>query len=173
MLYAVPIKRAEAKRYVALLHRHHVPSLGAVFCVACCDETGVVRGVAMVGRPVARNSDDGFTLEVTRVATDGVRNGCSFLYGFARRAAFTLGYRRLLTFTLPQEGGASLRASGWRLDGDTAGGTWSRPSRQREDNAPLCAKLRWVILNPKAYPGRRRFELLERESRQADLFGGE
>jgi hypothetical protein len=66
-----------------------------------------------------------------------------FLLGAARRAAQALGYRRLLTYTLPEEGGASLRAAGWVPAGRTAGGSWSHPSRRRTDRAPTCAKLRW------------------------------
>ena len=62
------------------------------------------------------------TLEVTRLCTDGTKNACSFLYGKAARAAFALGYRRIGTYTLPDEGGASLRAAGWKLIGERGGG---------------------------------------------------
>jgi len=96
-----------------------------------------------VGRPVARRSDDGWTLEVTRLCTDGAPNACSFLYAAAWRATRALGYRKLITFTLPSEGGASLRAAGWRLVGSTPGRSWSVPSRPRVDKHPLQTKLRW------------------------------
>jgi len=88
-------------------------------------------GVAIVGRPVARHFDDGETVEITRVCTDGMKNACSALYGACRRVARELGYRRLITYTLPEEGGASLRASGFRFDGDAGGGDWFRKSRSR------------------------------------------
>jgi hypothetical protein len=107
------------------------------------DADGKVRGVAMIGRPVARGNDNGWTLEVNRVATDGARNACSMLYGAAWRAAKALGYRRLITYTLPEEGGASLRAAGYKLIGERGGGSWSCPSRPRVDTAPLQAKLMW------------------------------
>ncbi len=99
----------------------------------------------MVGRPVARMSDDGWTLEVNRVCTDGARNACSMLYGAAWRAAKALGYRRLVTYTLPEEGGASLRAAGWKLLGERGGGNWNKPSRPRVDTAELLQgqKLLW------------------------------
>jgi hypothetical protein len=98
-----------------------------------------------VGRPVARMLDDGHTLEVTRVATTGARNACSLLYAAAWRAARALGYARLFTYTLAEEQGASLRASGWTLDRRTLGGSWSCPSRPRMDRHPLGMKSRWVL----------------------------
>ncbi len=91
----------------------------------------------MVGRPVARHSDNGFTLEVNRVCTDGAHNACSMLYGASWRAAKALGYRRLITYTLPSEGGASLRAAGWKLIGERGGGNWNVRSRPRIDTAEL------------------------------------
>jgi len=109
----------------------------------------------MAGRPIARRLDDGTTLEVTRVATDGAANACSMLYGALRRAAVALGFVRLVTYTLPEEGGASLRASGWREDGAAAGGSWSVPTRPRGEDLMLMlpgmkvrtrtdVKTRWV-----------------------------
>ena len=134
--------RAEAQAFVRAHHRHHKPSVGDVFCLGASDGEKIV-GVAVVGRPVARALCDGATLEITRLATDGTRNACSFLYGASWRAARALGWRRLVTYTLPSEGGASLRAAGWRLIGEAGGGSWSRPSRPRVDTAPLQVKIRW------------------------------
>lgn len=134
-LCVTPIDFAEANAFVDLHHRHHRPVVGCKFCIAVSDETGTVRGVAMVGRPIARMSDTGWTLEVNRVATDGARNACSMLYGAAWRAAKALGYRRLITYTLPSEGGASLRAAGWTLLGERGGGNWNVKSRPRIDTA--------------------------------------
>lgn len=141
----VPISTSEANAFVATLHRHHKPVPGAKFSVAVADDTNRVRGVAIVGRPVARRQDDGWTLEVNRCCTDGVRNGCSILYGAAWRVAKSLGYRRLITYTLPQEGGASLRASGWTLIGARRSGNWNVPSRPRVDTDALLQgqKLLW------------------------------
>ncbi|MFB8120565.1 XF1762 family protein [Streptomyces sp. NPDC055962] len=101
--------------FVAAWHRHHKPPAGSIFNVGAADQTGVLRAVAMVGRPVARHLDDGQTLEVTRTATDGVRNANSLLYGAAWRAAKALGYTRLITYTQESESGASLRAAGWTV----------------------------------------------------------
>jgi hypothetical protein len=118
--------------------------VSALFAVAVADGDRIV-GVATAGRPVARMLDDGWTYEVTRVGTDGARNGCSILYGAIRRAGRALGYLRGVTYTLPEEGGASLRASGWTLDGDAGGGQWGRVSRPRAAKAPTSIKSRWSV----------------------------
>jgi hypothetical protein len=141
-LRAVPITLRDACAFISQHHRHHGAPRGCILVLGAGDEEGIV-GVAVVGRPVARNLQDGWTAEVTRVATDGTRNACSFLYASAWRACRAIGYRRLVTYTLAEEGGASIRAAGWRLIGEAGGGSWSRASRPRVDLAPLQRKLRW------------------------------
>lgn len=143
MLTVTPTNLDEANAFVSAHHRHHKPVPGAKFALAVSDAAGQVRGVAIVGRPVARMSDDGWTLEVNRCCTDGARNACSMLYSAAWRAARALGYRRLVTYTLPEEGGASLRGAGWRLLGEAGGGSWHRATRPRVDTAPTQGKLLW------------------------------
>ncbi|RDL05200.1 hypothetical protein DER30_6900 [Streptomyces sp. HB202] len=109
-LHLVPMRQKDAKAFVAQWHRHHKPPAGAVFCVGAADQDGVLRAVAMVGRPVARHFDDGRTLEVTRTASDGAPNSNSLLYGAAWRAAKALGYTRLVTYT--QEGAPPMPSAG-------------------------------------------------------------
>ena len=116
-----PINFEEANAYVSAFHRHHKPMQGCKFCLAVSDGDKVV-GVAIVGRPVARLLDNGWTLEVNRCCTDGTKNACSMLYSSAWKAAKALGYKRLITYTLPEEGGASLRASNWKCLGLKGGG---------------------------------------------------
>jgi hypothetical protein len=94
---------------------------------------------------VARLLDDGLTLEVNRVATDGCPNACSALYGACRRVAKEMGFRRILTYTLPEEGGASLRGAGWACAGEAGGRSWDKPGRRRVDKAPTCPKIRWEV----------------------------
>lgn len=143
-LTVVPVTFAEACEYIRRHHRHHRPPVGHVFSVAVAnDETREIVGVATVGRPVARYLQDGWTLEVNRCATDGTPNACSALYSAARKTAFALGYRRLVTYTLPDEGGASLRGAGWKEIGRAGGGSWSCKSRPRVDTHPLQEKIRW------------------------------
>lgn len=143
-LRIVPCNLDEANAFVAQHHRHHKRVPGAKFSVAVADGDEVV-GVAIVGRPVARMLDDGWTLEVIRTCTRGAKNANSMLYGACWRAAKALGYTRIGTYTLPEEGGASLRAAGWRLIGEAGGGKWSRVSRPRVDTHPLQSKLRWEV----------------------------
>ena len=133
------VKLDEANAFVARLHRHHKPVVGHLFSLGAV-LNGELVGVAIVGRPVARMRDDGRTAEVTRLCTDGTKNACSFLYGAAARAAFALGFERIGTYILASETGTTLRASGWRLIGETKGGSWSRPSRGRDDKHPTEPK---------------------------------
>lgn len=143
-LALVPADLGLANDFVARLHRHHIPVVGHKFSLGAMAGEQLV-GVVIVGRPVSRIRDDGNTLEVTRLCTDGTRNACSFLYGAAARAAFALGYRRIGTYTLPEEGGASLRATGWKLIGERGGGSWTTPSRPRLDKHPTQTKLLWEL----------------------------
>ena len=137
-----PVTLREAHAFVAKHHRHHRASPGGLFAVAAMDDAGIV-AVAVIGRPVARQLQDGWTAEVTRLCADGTKNACSILYAAAWRACRALGYRRLVTYTLAEEGGASLRAAGWRLIGEAGGGKWSRKERPRVDDHPTQEKLRW------------------------------
>jgi hypothetical protein len=132
-LRVVPVTFKDASGFVAMHHRHHAPPLGCKFCVGAADDAGVLRGVAIAGRPVAREFDDGQTLEVTRVATDGTANACSLLYAACWRASKALGYRRLVTYTQAGESGASLRGAGWRIVAQRpARPGWDMPSRPRQ-----------------------------------------
>lgn len=145
MLTPAPITYEDAAAYVGLHHRHHRPPQGWKWGIQAVDGDGKTVGVVMVGRPVARSFDDGWTLEVIRCCTDGTKNAPSMLYAAAWRAARALGYRRLVTYTLPQEGGASLRAVGWRVVHQTKGGSWDCPSRPRTDNHPTGPKTLWEM----------------------------
>lgn len=142
-LTIVPCQLDEANAFIKQHHRHHQPVVGHKFSIAVADERNEVRGVAIIGRPVARHLDDGWTLEVTRLATDGCPNACSPLYAAAWRAVRAMGYKRLVTYILNTEPGTSLRAAGWRCVGEAGGGAWSCPSRPRVDKHPLQVKLRW------------------------------
>ncbi len=151
MLTLAPCTLKDAEAFVEQHHRHHRPPRGGLFAVAVAAGAEVV-GVAMIGRPVARGLQDGWTAEITRVCVLGerdeatrarTRNACSMLYGAAWRAARALGYRRLVTYILSDETGTSLRAAGWRCIGEAGGGSWSCPSRPRVDRHPTQVKLRW------------------------------
>ena len=137
-----PISLRLARDYVTRVHRHHHAPQGGKFALSAWHE-GQCVGVAIVGRPVSRVLDDGWTAEVLRVATDGTRNANSFLYAAAKRAAQAMGYVKVVSYTLPGESGASLRAVGWTRVGVAGGGTWSRRTRPRADTHPTQVKIRW------------------------------
>lgn len=130
----------EANAFVAAHHRHHKPVVFHLFSIGAALNGNIV-GVAIVGRPVARSRDDGVTAEITRLATDGTRNACSFLYGASARAAFALEFKRIGTYILASEPGTSLIAAGWRQIGEVRGRSWSTPSRPRVDKHPIQNKL--------------------------------
>ena len=172
MLRAVPLTLAEANQVVGALHRHHKPCTGHRFSIGVIDAEGTVRGVAIAGRAVARNTDQRMVLEVSRVATDGTRNACSLLLGACARAARAMGFTSIQTFTLPEEGGASLRGAGWQCVGEAGGGEWSSPTRARKPSQRPDIKAKWVkVLHPEVG----RVELPEAAGlpdRQESLFGG-
>lgn len=142
MMKAIPLELWQANAFVANYHRHHDPVHRDKFRVGCECE-GKLIGVIQVGRPVSRMLDDGYTVEVVRLATDGSRNVCSFLYAKAARIAAEMGYTKIITYILETESGASLKASGWKKEAETRGGEWTRPSRPRQTTAPVCKKQRW------------------------------
>lgn len=142
MLELQPITFKEAFFFIRQHHRHHDPPQGAKFAIGCNDGVRVV-GVIVVGRPVSRHLDNGYTAEVTRCCTDGTYNAPSMLYSAAWRAARAMGYTRLITYILAFEPGTTLKASNWRLVGQAGGGTWNRDDRPRVDHHPTGQKMLW------------------------------
>lgn len=143
-LRIIPSELAEANEFVRQHHRHHQPVVGHKFSQAVVDANMNIRGVVIVGRPVARGLDDGWTLEVLRCCTDGCPNACSALYADAWRATRALGYRELGTYILDTEPGTSLKAAGWKCVGHVKGRSWNSKSRPRVDKHPTQGKFRWI-----------------------------
>lgn len=127
-----PITLRAANAFVGQHHRHNIPTTGHKYSVACYDGERLC-GVAIAGRPVSRKLDDGITIEILRVCTDGTRNACSMLYGACSRCAKEMGYKRVITYTLASESGSSLKAAGFKNCGEAGGGSWNVPSRPREE----------------------------------------
>lgn len=144
MLELVPITLKEANAFVLQNHRHHKPVAGHKFSIAACDGEKIV-GVAIIGRPVSRHLDNGLTLEVNRLCTDGTKNACSFLYAAAWRAARNMGYKKLVTYILKSESGASLKAAGWKCIGECGGLRWTGKRRPEIDLYPAQMKLRFEV----------------------------
>lgn len=144
-----PVLLREANSFVAAHHRHNTatPKNGGRFAVAAVLNGSVV-GMAIGARPVARLLDDGLTLEVVRLCTlDSAPLGtCSMLYRSLWRAWRALGGRRVVTYTLETESGASLRGAGFRAVAKVDPEKWTRRGRPRKDQRVYqYAKTRWEL----------------------------
>ena len=139
-----PITIRKASEYININHRHHNATVGCKFCISVIEEDGQIHGVAVCGRPVSRKLDDGFTLEINRVCTDGTKNACSMLYGACCRIAKAMGYRKVITYTLQSENGSSLKASNFICRGQ-AGGTHWTGVRNKGQDIPNEMKNRWEL----------------------------
>lgn len=151
MIRVRAIELADANDFVERHHRHHRRAVGHRFSLGAFDGDRLC-GVAVVGRPVARQCDQRRTLEVTRLCTDGTKNACSALYAAAARAGRELGYERIQTYILETELGTSLKASGWADEGAAGGGQWNHSDQaaplwggpNRRTDQPTCGKRRWA-----------------------------
>ena len=135
----------EANEFVANFHRHSKPTQGGKFAIGASSHG--LFGVAIVGRPIARRLDDGYTAEVLRVCVspNAPKNTCSFLYGRCWRIWQQMGGMKMITYTLQSESGSSLRGVGWKIMGETGGwnenkGWTTRPNR---DWLPIYGQLKF------------------------------
>lgn len=146
-LRLVPLKRAEANAWIRKHHRHNGPVVGDIFRVGVARGEDLV-GCAIVGRPVSRvlQAREPLTVEVLRVCTkEGAPKGAaSMLYRAVMRAAWALGYTRIVTYTLVEEKGTSLMVAGYRTIGERRKGrSWNTPSRHRVDKHRISDRLLW------------------------------
>jgi hypothetical protein len=141
-----PISLKVANNFVLANHRHNKPVAGHKFSIGLVDNNEKLVGVAICGRPVARMLDDGLTLEVLRVCTDGTKNANSMLYSRVKKIAQVMGYKKVLTYTLTEESGSSLRAVGAVKDGIVKAREWSREKRKRNSqDVYKKEKVRWIL----------------------------
>lgn len=144
-----PINLKDANRFVKQHHRHHKAAAGHKFSICACKGEEIV-GVAICGRPVSRYMDDGTVIEINRLCTDGTKNACSVLYGACSRIAKEMGYRKIITYILESENGASLKASNFICEGGAGGEMWTG-ERKRDNGVPKEMKTRWArVLNENA-----------------------
>jgi hypothetical protein len=142
---ARPLTLKQANEFITRFHRHHKPVQGHRFSIAAVSPTGDLLGVCVVGRPVARAVNPDEVAEVTRLATNGEKNVCSFLYASAARAATAMGFKKIQTYILEDEPGTSLRAAGWQREATTAGGQWTHTDgKPRRTDQPTCPKHRYA-----------------------------
>ena len=144
-----PITLQTAQNFVKEHHRHNSPPQGHKFSIGLTNNGNLV-GVVIAGRPIARAYDDGLTIEVTRCCViENERNANSKLYAAAIRAARAMGYRRVISYTLPEESGATMKAVGFHADGMTSDSPkgWNVPGRQRTipERYPVGRKIRWIL----------------------------
>ena len=147
-----PLELKDAQIFVNQYHRHNIAPHRDKFRIGLNDGQKLI-GVVMVGRPVARHTDDGWTLEVLRCCVlEGYKDACSMLYATAWRATRAMGYKRLITYTLISEPGTSLKAAGWKVIGETKArpNGWNTPSRPRvmPEKYPTEQKTIWEIGGP-------------------------
>ena len=145
MMEIQPITFRQASDFINQHHRHHRATVGCKFCIGLFAEDGKMVGAAVCGRPVSRHLDDGLTCEVNRLCTDGTKNACSMLYGAACRVAKAMGYKKMVTYILESENGASLKASNFVCEGK-AGKTHWTGERNRGQDIPREMKTRWCKL---------------------------
>jgi hypothetical protein len=152
-IHVVPITLREANTFVEVHHRHHGPMPGGFdwWSVGAVVE-GKCHGVAIAGRPTNRNNDDGQTVEVLRVASDGFPNVPSALLGACARAAKSIGAARIITYTLDDETGASLRGAGWVREADGIESWWTHPGKDGKGRVAAVdrphmqqTKVRWAL----------------------------
>ncbi len=139
-----PISLKDANAYVTVYHRHHKAVRGCKFCISLVDKNNNIGGVAICGRPVSRYYDDGVTLEINRLCTNGAKNACSMLYGACVRIAKGMGYKKVITYILESENGASLKASNFVCEGVAGGVMWTGKRSGRDNGVPKEMKTRWA-----------------------------
>ena len=115
-LEIVPVTQKEAHAFADRRYKQQKRIKGYQFSVGCTDGDRMV-GVANVARPASRYMDDGWTLEMTGVCTDGSEDVRLMLYAAAWRAARALGYRKLITYVMDTEPGTGLKMAGWKCIG--------------------------------------------------------
>ena len=147
-LRVAPIELADARDFIARIHRHHKPPVGHRFSLSALDPSGAVVGVAVVGRPVSRMFDKLERVEVTRLATDGTPNACSILYAAAARAAKAMGYLLIQTYILASESGGSLRAAGWECINPLCGSAGKQWESERALPFAIAAATSGQLLLP-------------------------
>ena len=143
-LQPTPIALREANEFVRNFHRHNKPTQGGKFAIGALHDDELV-GVAIVGRPVSATLNDGWTAEVTRVCVrdHAPRNACSFLYGRCWRIWQQMGGKRMVTYTLQTESGASLKGAGWQVMGEVRPHDRWTPKGGNRDWQPIYGQLKF------------------------------
>jgi len=158
-LLVVPVTLREANDFVEQFHRHNGRTArnGGKFAIGVGNGRGLW-GVAIVGNPLSATFMDGYTAEVLRVCVrdDSPRGSCSKLYSRCWQIWRLMGGRRLITYTLRSESGASLRGAGWKIVGEVRATPPGWRKNDRLDHSrewqPVMGQLkfRWEMSVPAA-----------------------
>lgn len=131
-LVIVPIRLSTARAFIAWTREEPLSPHEAIFAIGANTGTGVLVGVVMMGRPIANALDDGRTVQITDLATDGTPKAGAALLCAARWVALAMGYGRLIDCASGGRAGASVcsAACGQRGRGGT-GCAWAGMGRVR------------------------------------------
>tara|TARA_R100001086_G_C11671720_1_gene213103 strand:- start:81 stop:536 length:456 start_codon:yes stop_codon:yes gene_type:complete len=147
-MQVVPLTLKKSNEFVKTYHTHNKQVAGCKFCIGVVLDNEI-EAVAIVGRPVARKLDDGFTAEVLRLCTrqNKIKNLCSILYSRSWRIWKLMGGKRIITYTLEKENGASLKASGFKKVSETQafkkGTGWTTRQGRVWQEIQLQKRIRW------------------------------
>jgi len=140
-----------ANAFIAKHHRHSIPlkPINVKYIIGLENDNELI-GVAILGRPCNRYIEDGHTIEIRRLATNGLKNACSFLLARSSELAFSLGYKKIVTYTLQIESGSSLKATGFEISHNSnSKGKWRSTTQTRLDGReiiPSGKKICWQKL---------------------------
>ena len=143
----VPLSLKEANEFVTTHHRHNKKTAGHKWSTGLMYQDELV-GVAIVGRAISRHMDEKYTVEILRlcIKDPAPKNACSFLYSKVWRIWQTMGGKKIITYTLDEESGASMRAVGWKKAGTTTpvkeGKGWTNRGKGRIWQ-PVNSKLKY------------------------------
>lgn len=116
-----PITIKAANEFIKTFHRHHRPTIRNTgrWALAALDNNNEMVGVVIAGNPISPNYMDGYTIELTRlcVREKSPKGTCSFLLGKCCCIWRSMGGKKVITYTLESESGASLKGAGWTLAG--------------------------------------------------------
>ena len=141
-----PITLKAANDFILKYHRHNLPVAGCKFAISAVNNN-VIIGVAICGRPINRNLDNGLTLEIYRVCTNNYKNANSFLYSRCKRLSQLFGYEKIITYTLQTESSSSLKAINAKQTALFKGRQWKNHGDKIRKFQPVfsLSKIRWEL----------------------------
>jgi hypothetical protein len=140
-----PISRELAKSFINNNHRHNSAPVADKFRVGLFEDDLLI-GVGIAGNPIARKQMDGLTIEITRVCVlPDKTNACSQIYARMKRIAQLMGYTRIITYTLDNESGSSLKAIGAKIDHKVSKGNWLNRQNRNYNKVFDMPKQMWLL----------------------------